>query len=197
MTSSLRLRLAALGAVVVALAAAVLLGPLRPAAAADAVPGVGQAGSDRVLVELRGINDGSPLQATSYEASVTQPPTSGGGGGGGSAGKPTFSNVVFRHAYDANSPLIARTAATGRRLTTAVFTAYTTAGAPKLRITLGNVLVVGSRQYLPDVNADERLVARVPVLEEVSLSYGTIEWCSYASGSSTPSCTSFDVASNR
>ncbi len=195
--SSLRLRLAALGAVAVAVLTAVLLGPLRPAAAADAVPGVGQAGSDRVLVELRGINDGSPLTATSYEASVTQPAPSGGSGGGGSAGKATFSNVVFRHAYDANSPQIARTAATGRRLPAAVFTVSATGGSPKLRITLRDVLVVGSRQYLPDVNADERLVARVPMLEEVSLSYGAIEWCSYAAGSSTPTCTSFDVAQNR
>ncbi len=195
--SSLRLRLAALGAVAVAVLAAVLLGPLRPAAAADAVPGVGQAGSDRVLVELRGINDGSPLTATSYEASVTQPAPSGGSGGGGSAGKATFSNVVFRHAYDANSPQIARTAATGRRLPAAVFTVSATGGSPKLRITLRNVLVVGSRQYLPDVNADERLVARVPMLEEVSLSYEAIEWCSYPAGSSTPTCTSFDVAQNR
>jgi len=194
--SSLRLRRAALGAVVDALLAALLLGPLRPAAAADAVPGVGQAGSDRVLVELRGINDGSPLTATSYEASVTQPAPSAGGGGG-ATGKAAFSPVVFRHAYDASSPLIARTVATGRRLPSAVVTAYATAGAPKLRIKLRNVLVLGSRQYLPDVNADERLVARVPMLEEVSLSYDAIEWCSYPAGSSTPACTSFDVTQNR
>ena len=192
MTSSLRLRLAAFAAVVVALAAAVLLGPLRPAAAADVVPGVGQAGSDRVTLDLRNITDRAPIDVTSYEASVTRPASGADGSG---SGKAAFSPVVFRHAYDASSPLIARAVASGRVVPLAVFTAYEN-GTRKMQVTLRNVVIVGSKQYLPDTNANDALVARVPVLEEVSLSYSAIEWCSFRAGTLTPSCQSFDLARN-
>ncbi len=184
MTRTVRLRLAALVVVAAAVLALVALGPLRRASA-DTLPGVGQAGSDRLVVTLSGISDGG-IQAVSYEASLTKPVSAGQ-----ATGKTVLSPVVFRHAFDESTPLIARAASQNQLVARVVFTAYQPTGEPKLRITLRNVTVQGVRQYLPDTNANDNLVARVPLLEEVTLAYRSIEWCAY-SNRGTPVCTVAD-----
>lgn len=191
---SVHRRVAGVLALLAALAVALLLGPLRPASAAlpealppDGVPGVGQAGDQPVFVTLGGINDDAPLQATAFEAGLARPSTAGGQ----QTGRLQLSPVVFRHAYDRTSPRIADAAARASVLRTVVVTSYSGSAELRLRVTFKDVLITKTRQYLPDVNANEALAARVPMLEEVTLAYRTAEWCAYDDNGRAPVCASY------
>jgi type VI secretion system Hcp family effector len=192
---SVRRRAAGVLVLLAALVVALLLGPLRPASAApppsralDAVPGVGQAGERPVYVALAGINDRDPLEATAFETGLSRPLTAGGGQ---VTGKLQLSPVVFRHAYDRASPRIADAVAKASVLKTVVVTSYSTSGELRLRVTFKDVRVTAIRQYLPDVYAKDAVAARVPLLEEVTLSYRTAEWCAYDDNGKAPLCTAY------
>ncbi len=190
--------IAIVAAVVTAVVATLLPGALRGSASAQTpqnpVPGIGQAGSGTIRVELSGIAAGPPnsaeqrqgIRATFFDGELEAVRDAGSGQ---ATGQVQFEPIVFRHAFGYASPAISRAAATGRRLQRAVFTVTEPGGRATHRITLRDVLVVRVKQYLPDASANDGLVARVPLQEEVALAFGGIEWCAVSAGG-PETCTS-------
>ena len=81
------------------------------------------------------------VQVLSWSWGLTA--TTASGGGGGSAGKATPQELRVVHRYDKASPLLAKTAASGTHLKTAVLTARKAGGAQQefFKVTMKDVVI--------------------------------------------------------
>lgn len=63
------------------------------------------------------------IEVLSWSWGLSSPTPAGGGGGGSGAGRATPADFTFVHRYDKASPVLARTAASGRHVREAVLSA--------------------------------------------------------------------------
>lgn len=108
------------------------------------------------------------IEVLSWDWGLTATPSTAGGGSG--KGKATPKELRVVHRYDRASPLLAKSAASGRHFATAVLSARKSGEGQKdfLKVTMKEVFItsVSVSAAAPDVDA----------VEEVSMSYRAIEF---------------------
>lgn len=106
---------------------------------------------------------------------------------GGKKAKPVHEHVTFRHHAGRVTPLLLQALATREPLATVTFTHLRPDGdgvaQVVYRIALSSALVLSVRHTLPDTDAG-RDAARVPLLADVVLTFGTIKWDSIVGATS-------------
>lgn len=122
------------------------------------------------------------IAVLSYDQGVTNQVNTSGGGGG--ASKPSFSDIRFRKLVDSTSPVLMLNTATGKHLPSATFSFRKSgASADFYKVTLKDITITATRQVIGvtqqgplSFNQLEASTGGVGLIEEVTISYSTIEW---------------------
>ena len=108
------------------------------------------------------------IDVVSWHWGLSASTGSGGGGGGASSGKAVAQDFRFVHHYDTASPLLVKTAASGKRLKTAVLTARKVGEGQKgfFKVTLKDVAITSIADSGDGTGTSE----------EVAMVYGEIDF---------------------